>query len=122
MGLDMYAFRTKAVIESDVDFDPPETDGSKVIATWRKHPNLHGWMEILYREKGGKKESFNVTPVKLTAADIDRLEGDVHNLPTKTGFFFGASSSNDTQDDLNFISAAREAFADGDTVFYLPWW
>ncbi len=26
---------------------------------WRKHPELHGWMEKLYRETGGAAQSFN---------------------------------------------------------------
>jgi hypothetical protein len=30
---------------------------------WRKHPDLHGWMEKLCRAKGGKFDDFNLAPV-----------------------------------------------------------
>lgn len=32
----------------------------------RKHPNLHGWMESAYRDKGGADESFNYVNLELT--------------------------------------------------------
>ena len=55
---------------------------------WRKHPNLHGWMQDLYYAKGGTAESFNCVPVQLTAEDLDRLETAVRTgtLPDTTGF------------------------------------
>ena len=56
MGLDMYASTLVQAPKSDVDFD-----GNDAIELhyWRKHPNLHGWMESLYYEKGGTAGSFN---------------------------------------------------------------
>jgi hypothetical protein len=57
MGLDMYARTTNAKLKSPVDFD--ETDGTE-FHYWRKHPDLHGWMERLYREKGGIDRSFQL--------------------------------------------------------------
>jgi hypothetical protein len=51
MGLDMYAFATEEDLPASVDFTASE--GSK-LHQWRKHPNLHGWMEELYRAKGGQ--------------------------------------------------------------------
>ena len=50
MGLDMYAYCTENTI-TDIDFDTP--DDAHEFATWRKHPNLHGWMQQLYTNKGG---------------------------------------------------------------------
>ncbi|HSI48496.1 MAG TPA: hypothetical protein VLA61_09520 [Ideonella sp.] len=55
MGLDMYVYCTEQTI-TDIDFDMP--NNAHEFVTWRKHPNLHGWMEQLYRAKGGR-ESFN---------------------------------------------------------------
>jgi hypothetical protein len=52
MGLDMYAFKTKEAIEIEVDFQVKEVEE---IHYWRKHANLHGWMENLYETKGGKE-------------------------------------------------------------------
>ncbi len=71
MGLDMYASTTKRRLKSSVDFNYGKADVQ--IHYWRKHPNLHGWMEALYCEKGGTKE-FNCATVQLTADDIDALE------------------------------------------------
>ena len=46
MGLDMYASTTKRRLKSSVDFKSGKAD--EQIHDWRKHPNLHGWMEALY--------------------------------------------------------------------------
>ena len=97
--------------------------GVKEIAYWRKHPDLHGWMENLYREKGGMEKSFNGDPLVLTLADLDRLEEDIlrKNLPKTSGFFFGESREISLRD-LEFILEARKAIQEGDTVFYDSSW
>ena len=43
-------------------------DGNDAIELhyWRKHPNLHGWMESLYYEKGGTADNFNCVNLQLT--------------------------------------------------------
>jgi len=120
MGLDMYAYKTKAQVAEHGFVEP---DDSVEIQYWRKHPNLHGWMEELYQRKGGTEE-FNLTTVRLDEADIDALESAVRNdrLPETTGFFFGTSQPEDKADDLLFISAARQALKEGYAVFYTSWW
>ena len=122
MGLDMFAFKTKATITTPVDFDSDES--AERIHTWRKHPNLHGWMEALYRAKDGAEECFNVTTLQLTAEDIDRLEHAIRakTLPVTTGFFFGESDGSETEDDLAFIAKARDAINNGFSVVYTSWW
>ena len=120
MGLDMYAYMTSETPEKPVDFKVTE---ASQFFYWRKHPDLHGWMEELYREKGGT-EQFNCVPVQINAEDLDRLEADIRSgdLPDTTGFFFGNSDGSETEDDLAFITAAREALAEGYTVYYDSWW
>ena len=120
MGLDMYAFTQKAKPQAPVDFEP-ETPTE--LHYWRKHPNLHGWMEALYFEKGGAQE-FNCVPVELTADDLNRLETDIRagNLPQTSGFFFGSSDGTEIADDLAFVAKARAAIAQGNTVYYDSWW
>ena len=54
MGLDMYASTTKRRLKSSIDFKSGKADDQ--IPDWRKHPNLHGWMEELHLEKGGTKD------------------------------------------------------------------
>ena len=120
MGLDMYAMTTTEEVPGAVDF---KVEQASEIFYWRKHPNLHGWMQKLYYDKGGKDDSFNCVPVVLTSEDLDRLEADVKagHLPDTTGFFFGVSDSREDED-LAFIAKAREALTAGLTVFYDSWW
>ena len=98
---------------------------------YRKHNRLHGWMESLYRSKGGDKEEFNCVNVELTVEDIKRLEKDIESseLPATTGFFFGRDSYNDYKSeygyyekDKQFIEAALEALKEGRKVIYSSWW
>lgn len=125
MGLDMYAYRTSVQLSKPVDFSDEIQSNCSEIQYWRKHPNLHGWMESLYREKGGDGD-FNCNPVELTSEDLDRLEEDIRNggLPYTSGFFFGESQGDDeeTNEDLAFVANARQAIAEGDRVFYDSWW
>jgi hypothetical protein len=121
MGLDMYVYTTTADIPA-VDFDDPE-DAAEFFY-WRKHPNLHGWMEALYRAKGGSDQKFDLNTVRLEPADIDALEAAVNadELPFTTGFLFGESRPEDKQNDLEFIQKARAALNDGFKLFYTSWW
>jgi hypothetical protein len=121
MGLDMYVFATKEGLPAPVDFPAPE---AAQLHQWRKHPNLHGWMEELYRAKGGRQDSFNCVNVQLTADDLQELEADIKasNLPSTEGFFFGVSDGTELEDDLAFIAKARAAIAGNLSVFYTSWW
>ena len=121
MGLDMYAFTTGENIPA-VDFEQPK-DAAELFY-WRKHPNLHGWMEELYLFKGGSDEYFNCVPVRLDEYDLDYLERLVFadELPLTTGFFFGESQPEDKKDDVEFIQKARAAISEGKRVYYTSWW
>jgi hypothetical protein len=121
MGLDMYAYTTNTPIPA-VDFEP--APGSFEIAYWRKHPNLHGWMEQLYRTKGGTAQSFNCVPVRIDAEDLDALERalDENGLPETMGFFFGETRPEEIELDRAFVAAARAALAAGAFVYYDSWW
>ena len=120
MGLDMFAFTVSKEIAGsvEVDFKLPE---SVRLHYWRKHPGLHGWMEKLYRRKGGKEDRFDCASVRLLLADLVALERAVKagKLPATTGFFFGVSNGTEREDDLKFIEDARKAIA---AVFYDSWW
>lgn len=126
MGLDMYAFIVDADKVGDKAIDVALGDGATEICYWRKFNALHGWMEDLYRQKGGSKESFNCTTVRLTADDLDRLEMDTGNnkLVPINGFFFGAQEiyPEDLESVATFVKVARQAIADGKAVFYDSWW
>lgn len=94
------------------------------FAYWRKFNNLHGWMERLYRIKGGSDE-FNCTTVRLTKADLDNLEKAAPSLEPTQGFFFGSyepMSKEDVEEVRSFVAKARAAIDDGQAVYYSAWY
>ena len=128
MGLDMYAFAvSKKEVKScgaEVEFSVEKPEMEE-LAYWRKHHDLHGWMEKLYRDKGGDKE-FNCINMPLTEEDLDQLVLDLEakKLPPTTGFFFGDNPPDDEslKGDLEFVEKAREELKKGRVVFYSSWW
>ena len=123
MGLDMYALSTKAKPQTEVDFSTKNFEQTE-LHYWRKHPNLHGWMQNLYDMKGGTSSDFNGDCVVLDSEDLDNLEQDIKdgNLPDTSGFFFGQSDSDSDLDDLEFVQKSRNEIANGKTVYYTSWW
>ena len=139
MGLDMYAYSSA---ESDqyekywnnYYLDNDDTEKSicskpKELAYWRKHPNLHGWMETLWESKVDSLNSgpseFNGIQLELTWQDLDKLEEDVKNkrLPSTSGFFFGVDADDYYyEQDLAFIKEARADLFMGLKVFYNSSW
>ena len=123
MGLDQYANARKGEPTTD-DEGYTYYEDSMELAYWRKHPNLQGFMQDLYYEKGGEGE-FNCVDVELTLEDLDALEQtlDDEALPETAGFFFGTDSSDYyAEADREFIVAARAAIKQGYTVVYSSWW
>ena len=102
----------------------------KELAYWRKHPNLHGWMERLWEEKGrpgaeSTAETFNGIELELTWSDIENLEADIleDNLPGTSGFFFGDDSDEYyKQQDLEFVKQAKADLFLGLKVYYNSSW
>lgn len=131
MGLDMYAYVGNAGQREQywAQYGEEVAEDQKVskpreIAYWRKHPNLHGWMQRLWEEKGNSGE-FNGDELELTWADLDALERAVVHaqLPTTGGFFFGdPSDSYYREQDLEFIKNARAELFLGLRVFYNSSW
>lgn len=124
MGLDMYAY---VAAKPNMDWDG---NNQREIAYWRKHPNLHGWMEKLWRSRNTDPSvdpTFNGVELELTWADIDQLERDIETgavaqLET-TGFFFGnASDDYYYEKDMAFIKQARAELFSGLKVFYNSSW
>lgn len=141
MGLDQYAYTAaksgaSAEFWENAEFD--KESGTfvnkthtqpKEIAYWRKHPNLHGWMEKLWAEKGypggSETDMFNGVELELTWEDLDRLKYVVENgkLPPTSGFFFGSNSDEDYREyDLKFIQEAKADLFLGLKVFYNSSW
>jgi hypothetical protein len=134
MGLDMFAYRLKGFNPSSpVDFgdeiqvlreSEENSQEPEDFFYWRKHPDLHGLMEEIYREKGGKEESFNCVPVQLTQEDLDRIAAVIidDELPLTEGFFFGESTDDRKAEDIEFLEKAKQSLAEGYTIWYDSWW
>ena len=118
MGLDMYAYTVPAGQEID-------RDNTTELTYWRMFNALHGWMEDLYRERGGEG-SFNCIPMKLTDADLDRLLVDLkaNNLTPREGFLFGEQKiyEEDLRSVYTFVASAKCELAMGRDVYYDSWW
>ena len=134
MGLDMYAYTAARAGQQNEFWETGEfVDGEFVntkvtepveLAYWRKHPNLHGWMQQLW-ESRGNEGNFNGDELELTAEDLDALELAVTHgqLPTTGGFFFGNPSDEFYREqDLEFIKNARAELFMGLKVFYNSSW
>jgi hypothetical protein len=125
MGLDMYAY---AVSKRDAigEFEMAQDSEKEELHYWRKHHDLHGWMENLYRDKGGDADSFNCIPVELTLDDLDNLQQALldDNLPRTSGFFFGDNPPDleTMREDLMFVQKCRIAIKEGKVVYYDSWW
>ena len=149
MGLDMYAYTAARAGQHNEYYEGSEWNkelGESVnpnvvkpreLAYWRKHPNLHGWMEQLWLEKGRPGSApdhpfddgamFNGVELELTWEDLEILERDITSgnmarLDTR-GFFFGDPSDDYYRDhDLKFIREARAELFSGLRVFYNSSW
>ena len=130
------------------DAEKPKSLSDSRLAEWRKHPNLQGWMERLWRTKkfGDSKnpdpttgegysnqtylgDPFNQEEVELTLDDIKRLRLDINNKTLNggygdtTGFFFGDSSDEYYREtDIAFCDRAEAALNNGHKVIYYSWW
>ena len=145
MGLDQYAYVAAKAGQREEFYETSEyneetkewvskTAKPREIAYWRKHPNLQGWMEQLWIEKGrpgfnedtaDRDPSFNGVELELTWEDLDILERAVTHgqLPETSGFFFGnPSDEHYRESDLQFIREARAELFLGLKVFYNSSW
>jgi len=123
MGLDMYAYTATKPRDGD------DESSHREIAYWRKHPNLHGWMQQLWEHKGRPGycpgDPFNGTELELTWEDLEALEQDINKkqLPATSGFFFGSNSDDRyLEHDLAFVRNAKAELFLGLKVFYNSSW
>jgi len=146
VGLDQYAYVAARAGQRAEYWDGAELDqygksvNTKVsepreLAYWRKHPNLQGWMESLWKRRMHESNqdidesewgsAFNGIELELTMEDLDELERVIkkRQLPKTQGFFFGNDSDQHYyQHDLEFIQQARAELFMGLKVFYNSSW
>ncbi len=129
MGLDQFAYTAAQ----------ENSQSTRELAYWRKHPNLQGWMEQLWRSKLDCHNSdefvntkyptgdFNGVELELTWEDLVQLEEDIlngHMASLQTvGFFFGDPKDDYyKENDLEFIRHAKAELIVGLKVFYNSSW
>ena len=131
----MYAYVAARAGQSE-DYWQQNLDGNlesvskpREIAYWRKHPNLHGWMNNLWLEKNINSlhddVMFNGIELELTWDDLNQLELDIKEgkLPSTSGFFFGDDSDDYYRaQDLQFVADAKAEVFLGLKVFYNSSW
>jgi hypothetical protein len=141
MGLDQYAYAGVRPGQREEFYETAEktehngwvsdqVTRPRELMYWRKHPNLQGYMERLWRSRLGAdspyhQANFNGIEIELHWADIEQLEQVIQNrqLPSTTGFFFGDASDDHYRDqDLDFCREARAALFLGERVFYNSSW
>lgn len=147
MGLDQYAYVAARAGQREDYWDGAELDPDtkdyvnhkvskpRELAYWRKHPNLQGWMESLWKKKMHEVNqhieesdwgsSFNGIELELTFEDLEALERAVTHgqLPRTTGFFFGSEADDHYREqDLEFVRNARAELFLGLKVFYNSSW
>ena len=124
MGLDQYVCCYQGEKpDEEVDFELDKSIERSHLHTWRKHPDLHGWMEDLYNHKGGQNE-FNCVNLWLSREDIQDLKKSIkeNSLPYTSGFFFGESDGSEKEEDLEFCERALDKINNGYQIYYTSWY
>lgn len=117
MGLDMYL--VEKIYSVDDHADEGHVERYEVLAYWRKHPDLHGY--IVQEFAGGIDECQEIP---LTKENIQQIIKAVKEdkLPYTTGFFFGVSDSADEQETIEKLNTALKKVEAGATVYYQASW
>jgi len=137
VGLDQYAFAVMPH-RDNTDFSvrwtrentPEGVTPAIQLAYWRKHTDLHGFVEQLFRDRAKDQNytpqdgMFNCQPFRLTLNDLIALREAIeeNDLPHTTGFFFGESTSEKNAATLEFIDAAQKAIAQDMEIYYDSLW
>lgn len=124
MGLDMYAYAVSKN-ELNEDFKIAENADKQELSYWRKFNALHGWMQSLYRHRGGIEE-FNCIPLRLYEENLKALLNDAnnHKLVPVDGFFFGPQVIDEyhIESVRKFVDDALAEIESGREVYYDSWW
>ena len=123
MGLDQYAFVTPAV-QGNTDFSVLNPKAVTLIAKWRKHPNLEGWMSNLYNAKMKAQGKVGVNEKEYWSRSQTRME---FTAVDKDGKKINVDSDQELQDMQTKIQEAlknatdkvEELFPEVDEDYYV---
>ena len=120
-----YAVKNTALNIFDTDIELPET-GKEVIAYWHEFEYVNEFFEDLYFDRGGIKELFNVTTVRVDETDLNDLEKSIKDLKyeIETGSLGEDDGMymEDVDATLTFITHARYLINEGYVILYYTWW
>jgi len=121
MELQMHAYALPTTPEGDVDV---ALNGHEPFYLWEPRPDLHEWMERLYRRKGGTRPNLIGGNLVLTGRDLRRLERHVYVCGLIKDVFphLAPATCAMRADDLRFVARARDVRAGGWTVVYAAEW
>ncbi len=122
MGLDSFVYSSDVAPDLFISSKERVKYEKEEIMYWRKHYNLHSWMEHLHFKKYGKTEDmFNCVYLDLDKPDLLKLKKEIYRL-------------NDYDDDdeeyakvcykrdLEFIKNAISLINEGKYIYYFSWW
>ena len=130
MGLDMYMFLDEENNSPDSDKEIYEPNFVEV-AYWRKHPDLHRFLESewlsLPENKDKTAEDFNGLYYQMTPDVIEKamFRVTMRALPkSKGGFFFGESlyDKEGIAHDKKSLSNVLRLLKEKKKVYYFPSW
>lgn len=137
MGLDMFLYKTGKKFNTQKEFEDyykakGEPEDTQEIGYWRKHPDLHGIMEQMFKEKTYhyKHSEFNLLPLLLTEDDLKMLykkskdfAENKNEAETIQGFFFGTSCNEQWKESAEIFKNTLESTDfKTKTIFYNSWW
>lgn len=125
----------KNLEEVKVSYDSQIEEGvieTEELGYWRKHSDLHGYFENIFRERGGDGD-FNCEPLLLNKNEcLDVIEyshqmikkiDDGDDVEHTEGFFFGQTGKEDWDDTLKiFENVISTIDFDKESVYYDSWW
>lgn len=124
------SYKMQKNIKEKADKRIEEIKSETEIGYWRKHADLHGYMEDLYIERGGTEE-FNCVKLPLSKEDCEdiinfareRLETNEDKVEHTTGFFFGQTQKEDWEETIKiFENALNTVNFDTEEIYYDSWW
>lgn len=131
MGLDMRFISGKVndnITENDREQleKCEEKGGLRAISYMRKHSDLHGFLTNIWLKTRpeARYTDFNLEYLEITPEIVHEMEELANDPPSMhySGFFWGESTLGDWENTKILCKEIREAFANGERVFYSSWW
>jgi hypothetical protein len=115
MGLDMYLYGVDEGEDEELGY------WRKPCASWRKHPDLHGYFVNEFADGLDECQRIPLTVDNLKAALNATVEG---TLPFTAGFFFGTCQPEDRAETIEILQRAIKWLSEGSgrTVYYRASW